>query len=352
MIKNVLIVDDDQEMLLSVKEGLEKYDESFSAVIAGDGDIAVEKLRQGPISLVVTDLKMPRMNGFSLLAHIMEHYPDIPVIIITAYSTPEMEKQARLGGAVGYIEKPFMIEDLARKIATTLRKESEGGTLHGISSGTFLQLIEMEQKTCTIRVVDRESERKGVLFFLDGELLDARVNGVSGVEAAYEIFSWDEVNLSIQNSCKKNEKKVEGDLQAILLEAMRRKDESKGIPDEDEEQKTVELVEPIEAPEPSKESWSEESVEKIRKRLNQALDQRSGVDDVYRDRAWEGLIRQVEEVGKLFDAGPFRVGYVDRRSGADLILLPGTEAPTVISVNPRGPKDRILQILVDREISV
>lgn len=352
MIKNVLIVDDDQEMLLSVKEGLEKYDDSFSAVIAGDGDIAVEKLRQGPISLVVTDLKMPRMNGFSLLAHIMEHYPDIPVIIITAYSTPEMEKQARLGGAVGYIEKPFMIEDLARKIASTLRKESEGGTLHGISSGTFLQLIEMEQKTCTIRVVDRESERKGVLFFMDGELLDARVDGVSGVEAAYEIFSWDEVNLSIQNSCQIKGKKIDGDLQAILLEAMRRKDESKSVLEDEDETKTVELVEPIEMPEPSEESWNEASVDKIRSKLNQALDQRSGVDDVYRDSAWEGLIRHVEEVGNLFNSGPFRVGYIDRRSGADLILLPGREAPTVISVNPRGPKDRILQILMDREVSV
>jgi len=352
MIKNVLIVDDDQEMLLSVKEGLEKYDESFSAVIAGDGDIAVEKLRQGPISLVVTDLKMPRMNGFSLLAHIMEHYPDIPVIIITAYSTPEMEKQALLGGAVGYIEKPFMIEDLARKIASTLRKESEGGTLHGISSGTFLQLIEMEQKTCTIRVVDRESEKKGVLFFMDGELLDARVNGLSGVEAAYDIFSWDEVNLSIQNTCQQKENRIDGDLQAILLEAMRRKDESKGVPEDEDETRTVELLDPLDVSESTDEPWSEESVERIRKKLNQALDQRSGVDDVYRDRSWEELIRQVEVVGNLFNAGPFRVGYVDRRSGADLILLPGSDAPTVISVNPRGPKDRILQILVDREISV
>lgn len=351
MIKNVLIVDDDQEMLLSVKEGLEKYDESFSAVIAGDGDIAVEKLRQESVSLVVTDLKMPRMNGFSLLAHIMEHYPDIPVIIITAYSTPEMEKQARLGGAVGYIEKPFMIEDLARKIVATLRKESEGGTLHGISSGTFLQLIEMEQKTCTIRVSDRESGKNGVMFFLDGELLDARVNGVSGIEAAYEIFSWDEVNLSIQNTCQKNEKKIAGDLQGILLEAMRRKDESKGVQEEDES-KTVEVLESIDVSEPAKELWGEGSVERIRKRLNQELDQRSGVDDVYRDRTWEGLIRQVEEVGNLFNAGPFRVAYVDRRTGADLILLPGSQAPTVISLNPRGPKDRILQILVDREINV
>lgn len=344
MIKNVLIVDDDQEMLLSVKEGLEKYDETFSVIIAGDGEVAVDKLRKDPVSLVVTDLKMPRMNGFTLLAHIMEGYPDIPVIIITAYSTPEMEKQARRGGAVGYIEKPFMIEDLARKIVAALRQESEGGTLHGISSGTFLQLIEMEQKTCTIRVTDRKSERKGVLFFRKGELMDARVNGLSGVQAAYEIFSWDEVNLSIQNSCQKEEKKIDGDLQGILLEAMRLKDEANA------EMEQVEAVEVAE-PEANPESPAETPTATLRKRLEEELGERSGVDDIYQDSSWNDLLRQVEEMGALLDAGRLRVGYVDRRAGTDLILLPGPPAPTVISVNPRGPKDRILQILINEELS-
>ncbi len=344
MIKNVLIVDDDQEMLLSVKEGLEKYDETFSVIIAGDGEVAVDKLRTDPVSLVVTDLKMPRMNGFTLLAHIMERYPDIPVIIITAYSTPEMEKQARLGGAVGYIEKPFMIEDLARKIVAALRQESDGGTLHGISSGTFLQLIEMEQKTCTIRVMDRNSGRKGVLFFRKGELMDARVNGLSGVQAAYEIFSWDEVNLSIQNSCQKEEKKIDGDLQGILLEAMRLKDEANV---EMEQVEAVEVAEPEAFPEPP----AEAPIATLRKRLEEQLGERSGVDDIYRDSSWNDLLRQVEEMGALLDAGRLRVGYVDRRAGTDLILLPGPPAPTVISVNPRGPKDRILQILINEELS-
>ena len=143
MIRNVLFVDDDQEMLQALKEGLEKYQETFTAVLAEDGSDAVNKLKQNTISLVVTDLKMPNMDGFSLLAHIMEKYPDIPVIIITGYSTSEMKRLAQEGGAVGYISKPFLIEDLAKHIMKTLRKESDGGTLHGISSGMFLQLMEI-----------------------------------------------------------------------------------------------------------------------------------------------------------------------------------------------------------------
>ena len=95
MIKNVLLVDDDTEMLHALKEGFKKYQESFAVLLAEDGLEALTRLKQNIVSLVVTDLKMPNMDGFELLAHIMEHYPDIPVIIITGYSTPEIEQLAR-----------------------------------------------------------------------------------------------------------------------------------------------------------------------------------------------------------------------------------------------------------------
>ncbi|MCJ7774264.1 MAG: response regulator, partial [Desulfobacterales bacterium] len=63
MIKNVLIVDDDQEMLLAFKDGLGKYHETFSLMLAEDGMKAVDILNSKTISLVVTDLKMPGMDG-------------------------------------------------------------------------------------------------------------------------------------------------------------------------------------------------------------------------------------------------------------------------------------------------
>ena len=95
MVKRVLIVDDDVEMLVSLKDGLSRYEETFSVLTALDGLMATQELKRINISLVVTDLKMPNLDGFSLLAHIMEHYPEIPVLIITGYSTQEMERLAR-----------------------------------------------------------------------------------------------------------------------------------------------------------------------------------------------------------------------------------------------------------------
>lgn len=226
MIRNVLIVDDDRDLLLMSKEGLAPYAAAFSVLTAGDGQQALEILQKKPVSLVLTDLKMPRMDGFGLLAYVVEHCPDIPVLVMTAFGTPALEQKAGTNGAMEYIQKPFALKDVARKIMAALRRESDGGTLRGFTLGTFVQLVEAEQKTCTIRAYHRYSAQKGVLFFRDGELLDARINGVTGIDAAYAILSWDDVSLSIENHCAKQNKEIDADLQAILLEAMRQKDEN------------------------------------------------------------------------------------------------------------------------------
>ncbi|MBW1827827.1 MAG: response regulator [Deltaproteobacteria bacterium] len=239
MAKKVLIVDDDQEMLKILKKDLEKYSRTFSVLAAEDGLAAVEVLKKNNISLVITDLEMPQMDGLALLNHLKERYPDIPAIVITDSSMPEEQKLAREKGAAGYVEKPFIIEDLARKIVTVLKKEGDGGILHGIAPGTFLQLVEMEEKTCTIRLTDDKSGKQGVLFFKNGELLQGRINELQGRDAAYEILGWEEATLSIQESCSLKENKVQADLQALLLEAMRLKDE---VDEQEEPEIVIELA--------------------------------------------------------------------------------------------------------------
>ena len=337
MVKKVLIVDDDQQMLLSLKEGLSKYDETFSIATEQDGLGAVDQLKNSTISLVVTDLKMPKMDGFSLLSHIMEHYPEIPVIIITGYSTSEMERLAREGGAIGYIAKPFMIDDLAKRIITTLRKEADGGTLHSVSSGIFLQLMEMEEKTCTVRLVEKPSGKQGILFFLDGQLLDARCDSLRGEAAAYEIFSWDDVSLSIQNSCPQRERRIHRDLQAILLDAMRLKDELKRI---------VKPTAPRKKPAtPAKEKIERLGpVERVKQFLKKEVGEGYGVEDVYEDNSWESFVKGIRRLGAAFEAGEFKAAYVDRGESRDFILIPG-ESVTVVAVNPKCARDRIMEAL-------
>jgi len=336
MIKNVLLVDDDTEMIHALKEGFKRYQESFEILLAEDGLKAVESLKKNIISLVVTDLKMPNMDGFELLAHIMEHYPDIPVIIITGYSTPEMENLARKGGAVGYIAKPFLIENLARQILTTLRKESEGGALHNVSSGMFLQLIEMEQKTCTIRLEEKTSGKKGILFFNEGQLLDARVNNLQGEAAAHEIFSWDAVNLSIQDGCALKQDKIKSELQPLILEAMRRKDESE--PEEIPESVLEQIEPPQEGP--------AERLNRLKKRIEEQIGQQCGLEDLYQDDFWDSRMAQLSRAGEFFHLGKMMLAYIDSGDRSDYILIPGPKT-TVITVDPKCPRDKLIRVITE-----
>lgn len=341
MVRKVLIVDDDLEMLHSLASGLEPYGETFSLVTAGDGEAAVEILKRDPVSLVVTDLRMPQMDGFGLLAHVMMSCPDVPVIVMTGYSTPQMETLSMGGGAIGYIEKPFSAQALARSILTALRKEADGGTLHNVSSAMFLQLVEMEQKTCTIRLTDRDSGKMGILFFQEGELVDARINGVRGEEAAYEVFSWDQVSLSIENECRQMEKRIQGDLQAILMEAMRLKDEagqSQGeTPRGERGPETGDTPDGGEPGPPDIEGV-------IRSKLEGALGERCGVGEIIKTDEWNGVMAQMARIGKFFGIGVLRLGLVEREEGCDLILLPGDRS-TVVTLGPRCPRERIIEVL-------
>ena len=243
MLKQILFVDDDRILRHLIQKKLDKYKNTFTVLTAEDGLDAVKKLAEHTISLVVTDLQMPQMDGFALMAHLSEKYADIPVIVQTGHSTPKSKRVVLERGASGYIEKPFKVEQLTEKIIDTLKKESEGGILQTIPLEMFIQLIEMEQKTCTIRVVEKKTGELGVLFFRDGDLMEARIGGRHGKQTAYEIFAWDEVTLSIQDDCAIKDKRIDEDLQAILFDAMRLKDEA----GEDEEAFSEELDEALDS---------------------------------------------------------------------------------------------------------
>jgi len=330
MIKNVLLVDDDRAMLLALQEGFARYSDSFSVLLAGDGIEALEYLKRQPVSLVVTDLKMPRVDGFELLATIMANFPDIPVIIITGYSTPEMERLARKGGAVAFVAKPFLIENLARQIVSMLRQEADGGTLHNVTSGVFLQLIEMEQKTCTIRLEEKTFGEKGVLFFVEGELCDARVGERQGEIAAYEIFAWDNVSLAIQNECTVRQNRINKELSSLLIEGARRSDEFKA-------QRAARHGGARSG------SIPDDALKGVRLKIECTLGIRCAVEDVIQDERWTGRIHRISQSGERLKLGKLSLAYIDQGDSRDYLLLPADHA--VVAVNPKCPRDKLLRLL-------
>lgn len=382
MVRNVLFVDDDQIMLLAIEKRFAKHADHFSMIMANDGFEAVQKLKESAISLIVLDLKMPRMDGMSLLSHTREKYPDIPVIIVSGYRTAEMYKLAKSKGVIAYISKPFQVDDLGKIILSTLQKESEGGIMHNVSPTVFLQLMEMEAKTCTIRVLDKKSGMGGILYFLDGNLLDVRVGSIKGLDAAYRVFSWDEVTLFIQNECSSRENKINSDLQPIIMKAVGMKDENEEVAENDEveeiEVQASELLidsnedlgsldlpeeffdngnpemelergavpsaapvvnEAMEAPKPEV-----SKIDKIQEILMSEVGQKSGLEDIHHDESLGEVVDFLNELGSLFDFGRLKVGYIDNGEETDKIILPG-EPITVLEVNQKCPQDKMVTVL-------
>ena len=116
----VLVVDDS----LSVRKVAEKYatELGYQVETASDGLVALEKLQAGKFSLVLTDLEMPRMHGFALLAEIRRHEATrkLPVIVVTSRQADKHRRQAAALGANGYLIKPFTKTQLGENIAACL----------------------------------------------------------------------------------------------------------------------------------------------------------------------------------------------------------------------------------------
>jgi len=120
--KNVLIVDDEKLFLHSLQEGFRAYAKDFNVILAEHGAKAIACLDSMQVDLVVTDLKMPVLDGFELLAHMSRHYPQIPTIVMTAFgNTPEMENKLEYFGVSQYVEKPVDYRKLACLILSELK---------------------------------------------------------------------------------------------------------------------------------------------------------------------------------------------------------------------------------------
>jgi DNA-binding NtrC family response regulator len=115
--KNILLIDDSKPILDSLSAYLSYFLQNCTVRTADNGRTAVEIMRSVPIDVILTDLEMPFMNGFELVAYTKTHYPAIPVLVMTGRHCPETEKRVMSIGASRYIVKPFDVDVIKDLIA-------------------------------------------------------------------------------------------------------------------------------------------------------------------------------------------------------------------------------------------
>ena len=121
--ERVLVVDDEANVRTVLCALLER--DGLAAVEAADGQAALDRLRDSPFAAVLTDLRMPGMDGLELLSRITRDHPGLPVVVITAHATVETAVQALRLGAFDFLTKPFDRDE----IRTVVRKAVATGAL-------------------------------------------------------------------------------------------------------------------------------------------------------------------------------------------------------------------------------
>jgi two-component system response regulator PilR (NtrC family) len=144
----ILIVDDEQSMrdflsILFQRDGCQ-----VTAAAAASGALAVAGQEQ--FDAVIADIRMPGMSGLELLSELKQRQPGLPVIMITAFASPDDAVQAMKNGAFDYIAKPFNVEELRRVVRSAVRRKTapaENGAdmLPGLigSSPEMLKIFDM-----------------------------------------------------------------------------------------------------------------------------------------------------------------------------------------------------------------
>ena len=119
---SLLIADDEK----NIRSGLELAfeDEGYTVITAADGKEAWEKLQKNAIDLVITDLRMPEMDGYELLKRISAAYPTLPVIVLTGHGTIETAVETMRDGAVDFFTKPVDIDKLSLVVKKTISASS------------------------------------------------------------------------------------------------------------------------------------------------------------------------------------------------------------------------------------
>ncbi len=118
--KSILIIDDDEFILLGLSRALSVYGNDAEVITAQHGKQAVEILESHPVDLIVTDLKMPVMNGYELVDYANTHFPGIPVYVMTGDYLPDIRPKFRGASVARFVSKPFSFRQLAEDILSEL----------------------------------------------------------------------------------------------------------------------------------------------------------------------------------------------------------------------------------------
>ncbi|MBQ51578.1 MAG: sigma-54-dependent Fis family transcriptional regulator [Leeuwenhoekiella sp.] len=166
--ENILIVDDDLHILELLQRHLHSWNyHTYRAVSVKE---AVAILKDTHIDLLITDLKMPQIDGFELIKFVSEHYPDLPKLVVTGFPSVQDSLKAIKSGVVEYLTKPFTKGELQAAVAKALPKASKEPVKNTVPKSKHQgEIIGASEKIEEVlQIIDRVKDNKATIF-INGE---------------------------------------------------------------------------------------------------------------------------------------------------------------------------------------
>ena len=222
--KKILAVNVDAFNLNIISSMLSEHTSDFEFFTTNKIKEIDDIIRKLATDIIIIDLESPTPQDLKTLAGISKAYPRLPLFVMTAFETGEIESAIKSIGTIRYFEKPVDLKEIVDQIWGKIER-SVSGEVHGISLTSFLQMSEMERTSCTLKV--KAGERTGSLYLLKGSLIAAESGVLQNEDAVYEILSWDNPTIEIDDTPSNRKKEIQTPLISLLMESVRRKDEKK-----------------------------------------------------------------------------------------------------------------------------
>ena len=198
----ILLLDDEEQMLELYQALLEQIPSHPEVQVCNAGARAIAMLESEPFNLLITDLRMPKMDGLQVLAIVRRKFPLLRIVVLTGVPDEEYRSRAYAQGVEMFWQKPTNAEDIQlfqdciESMLDRPHLSQEG--FRGVQSKSLVDLIQLEclSRSSSVLFITRGA-LNGKIWIQNGEITDAAAANLDGEAAFKEILSWKGGNFEI-----------------------------------------------------------------------------------------------------------------------------------------------------------
>ena len=220
--RRILLVDDDQNFRTSMERSLRSR--RFEITTADSAEAALKAAQGHEFELVITDVRMPGMDGFELATRLRATTPRARILMLTAFGSNRVQERSRQAGAMTWMEKPVHLVQLIDYIEYLFGDDGFAGKVRDVDLFDYLQLLHGAGADKVVEILSLGGA--GRVYFASGQIVHAHTMELTGREALFDILSWGGGHFSELEWLPPPERTLDENTAYLLLEAARRRDEA------------------------------------------------------------------------------------------------------------------------------